>query len=335
MRQLKRKIIALGLTLFLGSQLAIAQIVETSYKPSHILQASIIPPYNMETYDEQLQEIYSNIYTNNLSQRITLISRAFINTPYLLGALGEGPDAPFDQNPLYRTDAFDCVTFVDTVLAMAKAKNLEQFKRVILDMRYQSNPPSFFTRAHFISIDWNTSNQKKGYIKDITEQFPVKVRTTHTTINQAGWYKNLKLSNLKLIGSVSFMDQQQLLNELHDFSKKTQTQISTIKYIPLSELFTRENDGTIVPSIAVFNQIPNGAIIEIIRNNWALSKRIGTDLDVSHMGFAIQDSRGLLFRNASSIHARVVDEFLIEYLQHYFIKAKNPNNIGIHIEQPI
>jgi len=335
MRQIKRKLVLIGLSFFLGSQVASAQIVETSYKPSPILRASIIPSYNMEIYDQQLQEIYSNIYTNNLSQRITLISGAFMNTPYLLGALGEGSNAPFDQNPLYRTDAFDCVTFVDTVLAMARAKNLEQFKQVILDIRYQSSPPSFFTRAHFISIDWNTSNQKKGYIKDITDQFPVKVRITHTAINQPGWYKNLKLSNLKLISSISLMDQQQLLNELHDFSKKIQTQLSTIKYIPLSELFTRENDGTIVPNIAVFNQIPNGAIIEIIRNNWALSKRIGTDLDVSHMGFAIQDSRGLLFRNASSIHARVVDEFLIEYLQHYFIKAKNPANVGINIEQPI
>ena len=54
----------------------------------------------------------------NLAQRIDAISAQFLGKPYLLGALGEGEQGYYDSSPLYRTDAFDCETYVDTVLAL-------------------------------------------------------------------------------------------------------------------------------------------------------------------------------------------------------------------------
>ena len=42
----------------------------------------------------------------------------FKGKPYVLGSLGEGKAAIFDKNPIYRTDTFDCETYVSTVLAL-------------------------------------------------------------------------------------------------------------------------------------------------------------------------------------------------------------------------
>ncbi len=39
-----------------------------------------------------------------------MVSEEFLGKPYILGALGEGPKARYDQFPAYRVECFDCVT---------------------------------------------------------------------------------------------------------------------------------------------------------------------------------------------------------------------------------
>ena len=65
------------------------------------------------------------------NQSIDLTSAYFINTPYKLGPLGEGPEGLFDQDPLYSFDVFDCTTFVETVMALHYSKNMDEFKKNI------------------------------------------------------------------------------------------------------------------------------------------------------------------------------------------------------------
>src|SRR5579863_9448532 len=78
--------------------------------------------YNYKIYNEAINQLYKTVadsHSPNLVKRLDADSRYFLNTRYLIGALGEGPEAQYDQSPLYRTDAFDCVTFVSTVIALA------------------------------------------------------------------------------------------------------------------------------------------------------------------------------------------------------------------------
>ena len=92
------------------------------------------------------------------SERLDLISQFFLNKPYVLGALGEGDDARFDQYPLYRTDGFDCITFVETVLAIYSSSDIPSFRKNIRNIRYLEGEVSYTTRKHFPSTDWNPSN---------------------------------------------------------------------------------------------------------------------------------------------------------------------------------
>src|SRR5438105_5821329 len=91
-----------------------------------------IKPYDTKKADAVIITLYKTLpelRKRDLLQRITAVSGYFLGEPYLLGALGEGEKSNFDQSPLYRTDAFDCVTYVNTVLAIAMGKDLQGFKK--------------------------------------------------------------------------------------------------------------------------------------------------------------------------------------------------------------
>lgn|SRR3990167_1302786 len=303
--------------------------------PSYLTQPVVIKPYSISHYNRTIAELYAQIGdTENIAKRIDLISAYFLGKPYLLGALGEGPNGLFDKNPLYRTDAFDCTTFVNTVLALAEADNLTEFQRMIIDIRYKNSVPDFFNNHHFISIDWNLYNQKKGYLRNVTSDMDADVKTTNMIINKPAWYRRLPPASIKSFSPLSKKEANQLLTNLHQYADTLQPQVSQINYIPLSAFFTQTSEG-LSPNEVLFNQIPNGAVIEVVRAKWNMSYKIGTNLNISHMGFAIRTSDGLMFRNASSLYKKVVDLPLALYLANYFVRVKDPSSLGINIQMPL
>ena len=79
----------------------------------------------------------------------------------------------------------------------------------------------------------------------------------------------------------------------------------------------------------LFKQIPDGAIIEIVRPNWDLTQTIGTHLDISHIGFVFWKHQALYFRQASSIYKKVVDVPFVDYLSQ---ALKSSTIKGINIQ---
>ena len=116
-----------------------------------------------------------------------------------------------------------------------------------------------------------------------------------------------------------------LLKSLKREGSKLPKATSIIPYIPLTALF--DKDGK--ENNYLFEQIPNASIIEIIRPNWDLSKEIGTNLNVSHLGFAIWEKDKILFRQASSTEHKVIDVPLIDYLRN---TLKSPTIKGINVQ---
>ena len=272
-------------------------------------------------------EILSLLAANKgkLDERISSVSEKLLGRPYMLFALGEGANGKFNTRPLYRTDVFDCETFVDTVLAIVNSEDMLSFKQQINNIRYKHGKPNFFARNHFTNLDWNINNQKKAYIKDITHNLQV-YRTSRTYINKKNWYKHLQ-PNVIILNASDDKKKQQLFRLRSLGYQNSSNAYSVLNYIPLSALFVEQR-----PVNSLFKQIPNGAIIEIVRPNWDLERTIGTKLDISHLGFAIWKNGNLYFRNASSIHNKIVDEKLSDYLQKYI---HSPTVKGINIEQPL
>lgn len=313
------------------------QVTEHPLTPAQIkakmYDATIIPAYDMKTYDDEIVKLYktiSNSPIQDFGQRIAAISQFFLNRPYILGALGEGPAGDFDQNPIYRTDGFDCVTYVDTVLALAEAKNLEEFKNTIRQIRYSNGIELFRFRNHFTDVDWNYNNSSKGFIRDITYKISDKDGTpaseiANTVINKKGWYNAFDLSHIRVLDKQGPQNIDELLKKLRTQADKTPKERSVVLYIPLTKLFDQNGK----PNYFIFSQIPNGAILEMVRPDWDLTQTIGTHVNISHLGFAIRNEQGLFFREASSLEKEVLDIPLTEYLKKYLSSATLK---GIHVE---
>lgn len=297
------------------------------------LAATIIPNYSVQAYDQKIQNIYHNpaLKTSDMPTRLEIISAAFLGKPYLNDSLGEGKNAPFDQHPLYRTDTFDCLTYVSTVLALAESNNLTEFKQNILKTQYFHAVPIFVNRLHFTDNDWNRTNAQNGFIQDITLSFKNNqgksiAEFARTLINKPAWYQKMPDSRLIFIHPLSPPQEKERLTELHSLSHQVKAEEVQVPYLPFSVLFNAQSK----PNLFIFNQIPSGAIIEIVRPNWNLEQAIGTHLNISHLGFVFRTSQGLIFREASSLEHRVIDVPLIAYLKNYI---NSPSVKGINVQK--
>lgn len=282
--------------------------------------------------NQTINALYHTANTQPLSstaKRIEWFSAQFKEKPYLLGALGEGPNARYDQFPRYRMDAFDCDTFVTTVLSLVQGDSLDSFKHNLNHIRYKNGKVSYVSRNHFTSLDWNQNNQKRGLLKDITLNIKDKNNKpvalfANTMINKSNWYAHRTASTIRL-QEANQTEQLKRLSELKAKGRLLGSTPSKIAYIPLTALFIDKEH----PNLHLFSQIPNSAIIEIIRPNWDLRDKIGTALHVSHLGFAIWINNQLYFRQASSQLNKVVDVPMIDYLKD---TLQSPTIKGINVQ---
>lgn len=297
-----------------------------SLMPTFLLAATV----SQQAFDDQVKTLYQNISAKKMSARINAISARFSGKPYVLGALGEGSEGRFDQFPLYRMDAFDCETYVTTVLALALADNKASgFKRCLRKLRYKNAIPEYILRNHFTSLDWNQNNQKQGFLKDITTEIRDKddrpvVNIASALIDKPSWYQHHTLKNIRLLNS-NEQEQEKRLLELKKRGSSLGKTVANIPYIPLTALFDEQGNA----NTALFSQIPDAAIVEIVRPNWDLTKVAGTHLNVSHLGFVFWKNGEAVFRQASSTEGKIVDVSLVDYLK---ATRSSPTIKGINVQ---
>lgn len=105
------------------------------------------------------------------------IGQEYVGAKYQADALGEAV-AP-DTDPLIRTDAFDCVTFVETVLANGNREKLNK-------IRYKNGNIDFLNRNHFIETDWLKNNS--DLVENVSSEYaPTKNR--HVIIDKQNWLR--------------------------------------------------------------------------------------------------------------------------------------------------
>jgi len=105
--------------------------------------------------------------------------QSFLGVRYLNSPLGEGI-AP-DNDPLIRFDAFDCTTFVETVIADNNLKKLNK-------IRYKNGQVDFLARNHFIETDWLQNNS--DVVQNVSNRYgPVQVRSVK--IDKKSWFKKV------------------------------------------------------------------------------------------------------------------------------------------------
>lgn len=103
---------------------------------------------------------------SRLGARIDWISGYFLGRPYAENALDSLPGRA--ETLTASLDSFDCVTYMEVVLALSISKSVQGFLDALRRIRYKDGQVHWSSRNHYM-LDWARNNEASGFISDITE----------------------------------------------------------------------------------------------------------------------------------------------------------------------
>ena len=138
-------------------------------------------PLELNTIEAEqlLEEVSDRI---NLCERTERLSARFLGRPYFANPLEGGPDTP----EVFKAslEGFDCVTYIETTLALARSRSIDDFVVELREMRYENGRIDFYHRNHYM-VDWVRNNEERGIIKDITTGPKAVVKTRTLSLIEA------------------------------------------------------------------------------------------------------------------------------------------------------
>ncbi len=222
----------------------------------------------------------------DFTERLLDASARFLGTPYVLDALGEGQGEK-DADPLIRYDAADCMTFVETVLALALSDSPEQAERHLTAIRYAGGVPSFANRHHFFTAQWVPAQKAAGILRDITED-----------IARSAGKASLAVRHAKNITAKSWANRQ---DGRRFVLPKEQIPLGNfpLTYIPIGSV------------LRVAGLIPEGAVFALVRED-----RPASPFLVTHVGFVVRrDGKTWLRHAGRDLYGQIVDEEIGHYVR--------------------
>ena len=209
-------------------------------------------------------------------ERTRVATDAFLGTPYVVSPLGEG--AGIDGDPRVRWDGVDCLTFVETALALGNAADVEAALLALDDIRYAAGTgPSYESRLHLMIAQWIPDQIRKGYLEDVTSRFGSAV-SAEIAYDEARWKQRR--------GSLRAVPWMEALAGTH-----------ALPMIPIAQ------------ARAIAGTLPEGLVINVVRE--ARADRLNR---VTHTGFVVVRDGKRYVRHASLGRREVVDEPIERFL---------------------
>jgi cell wall-associated NlpC family hydrolase len=208
---------------------------------------------------------------NFLSACIIENAQQLIGSPYVAGTLEvSGP-----ERLVYFTDKFDCVTFVEYVIALSIYQSgdtqNETFEDILQQIRYRDGTiDGYGSRLHYFT-EWILENEKNGYIRNVTADISLSKYKKDIRFMTVNADKYPALTNRSELQKVKDAQHRISSNYWHFVPKNVIHQIS--------------------------DQIQNGDIIAITTGV--------KDLDVVHTGFAFRYADGVHLLHASESEGKV------------------------------
>ncbi|HXF05973.1 MAG TPA: N-acetylmuramoyl-L-alanine amidase-like domain-containing protein [Blastocatellia bacterium] len=117
-----------------------------------------------------------------VGERMKTIARLLHGRPYRENPLVGSADSP--EVFTFSLRAFDCVTYIETVLALALARSARDFLRWLRRIRYRNGRVTWRDRHHYM-VEWIRANARQGVIADLTRG-PMTVSRSKTLAVVAG-----------------------------------------------------------------------------------------------------------------------------------------------------
>jgi Protein of unknown function (DUF1460) len=113
-----------------------------------------------------VEDLLSEARNDGLAHnRIDLISRHFLGYPYQPNPLIGSSDTREEFTA--SLDGFDCVTYIETVLALARAMNVDEFVEWLRKIRYEEGRIEWKRRNHYMTL-WIRNNVREGLLKPVS-----------------------------------------------------------------------------------------------------------------------------------------------------------------------
>ena len=128
--------------------------------------AEPLQPVDFGVLPDNVAQIARDVADRPLAERMEEISEPFLGLSYEIDGLGEGVGP--DRDPPVRYDAFDCVTFIEEILALSWAGDPLGAPRYRNALRYQGGEVGYEHRNHFMLAQWIPENIASGFFEDIT-----------------------------------------------------------------------------------------------------------------------------------------------------------------------
>jgi len=121
----------------------------------------------------RLQKLLSIVRSKrSAGARIEAVSRQFLGFPYSSTLIGSAQQPEVFVESL---DKFDCVTYIETVLALACASNASQFSEFLRHLRYDRGRVAWETRNHYMT-HWIRNNTRNGTVRRIAARIPSRAK---------------------------------------------------------------------------------------------------------------------------------------------------------------
>ncbi len=235
----------------------------------------------------------------SLPRRIAAISQSLLGRPYLDDPAGEGRG--HDLDPPGRYDAFDCLTYVEEVLAYSLTADPSEAGRLRHALRYGDAEANYVDRRHFMELQWIPGAVEAGWLREITSSLGQTI-TLDKQVDDELWQR------WRLRGRFAMSDDQLPHGTMH------------LSVLPLEQ------------ARAMASSIPTGSIVMTVRADLA-----SVPIWVTHLGFVLEDESGTkVIRHASRMASAlsVRDHDLAWYLRHLGTYVNWPT-LGIAVFMPV
>jgi hypothetical protein len=238
---------------------------------------------------------------SSLSELLQAVANQFIGTSYHEGLLDQGET----EKLFVSFTEFDCVLFVETVLAfsrnlLAVNPSYENFVQNIQEVRYADGRlDGYCSRLHYFS-EWIRDNQKRGIVSDRTEA--LGGITLNKTLNfmSSHWQKYPRLKNSEANYQCILAMEKRMELEMRS---------QPLRYIPSHKIHS------------IYPSLKSGDIIAVVTDI--------KGLDTTHTGLVYLTPKNTSFIHASPSGKVKISPDLQRYVEHV------DHAIGIMVARPI
>ena len=104
-------------------------------------------------------------HVDSSASRIDVLSRHFLGQPYIPNPLIGSADTAEVFTASF--DGFDCVTYIETIVALARASNVDDFTEWLRKIRYERGRIQWERRNHYMT-QWIRNNLREGIIRQVS-----------------------------------------------------------------------------------------------------------------------------------------------------------------------